>query len=71
LNAGGEGQPYSVQVDVHGAIGVEGGGLAAEGGDFSEDAHGLVGEGVEILGVDTGSCFGGHGWEGWVDGWGW
>jgi len=48
-------------VDVHGAIGVDGGGLAAEGGDFAEEADGLVGEGVEVLGVDAGGCFGGHG----------
>ncbi len=48
-------------MDVHGAIGVDGGGLAAEGGDFAEEADGLVGEGVEVLGVDAGGCFGGHG----------
>lgn len=48
-------------MDVHGAVGVDGGGLAAEGGDFAEEADGLVGEGVEVLGVDAGGRFGGHG----------
>lgn len=62
------GGAYAVQVDGDGAVGVEGGGLAAQGGDFAEEADGLVGEGVEVLGVDAGGCFGGHGWGGGMDG---
>ena len=47
-------------MDVDGAVGVDGGGFAAQGSDFAEDTNGLVGEGLEVLGVDAGSGFGGH-----------
>lgn len=57
----GFGGAYAGKMDVDGAVGVDGGGFAAQGGDFAEDADGLVGEGLEVFGVDAGGGFGGHG----------
>lgn len=53
-------KPYSVQEDIDRAVRVKSGGLAAERGDFAKDANSLIGEGVEVLGVDAGGRFGRH-----------
>lgn len=54
---------YAGEVNVDGAAGFDGGGFAAEGRDFAEDADGLVGEGLEVFGIYAGGGFGGHGVE--------
>ena len=55
--APGNASTYPVEVDGYGAIGVDGGGLAAERDDFAEDTHGLVHEVLEVVGVDAGRRF--------------
>ena len=52
---------YTIEMKVHRAVRIDGGCFAAERDDFAEDAHRLVDEGFEVLGIDTGSGFGGHG----------
>ena len=54
-------ETYASQMHVDGATGFNGGGFAAQGGDFAEDTDGLVGEGLEVFGVYAGGGFGGHG----------
>lgn len=48
---------YPVEMDIDAAVGVEGGGFAMKGGDFAEEADGVVFEGFEVFGVDAGGGF--------------
>lgn len=43
---------HPVEMDGYGAIGVDGGGLAAKRNYFAEDTHGLIHESLEIAGID-------------------
>lgn len=47
-------------MDVDRAVGFDGGGLAAEGHDFAEDADSLVRKIFQVCCVDTRGGFGGH-----------
>ena len=51
---------YAGQVHIDRATGFNGGGFTTKGGDFAQDADGLVGEGLEVFGVYTGGGFGSH-----------
>ena len=51
-------------MDIDAPVRVDCCGFSAQGDDFAEDADGLIGEGVEVFGVDAGGGFGGHGIEG-------
>lgn len=42
---------------------VDGGRFSAQRHYFAQDADGLVGEGVEVLGVDARGGFGSHEWQ--------
>ena len=48
-------------MDGYGAIGVDGCRLTTEGHDLTEDTHSSVHEVLEVVGIYTGGCFGGHG----------
>lgn len=48
---------------IYAPTGVDGGCFAAQRHYFAQDPDGLVGEGVEVLGVDAGGGFGSHGWQ--------
>lgn len=52
---------YPVQVYVYAPARIYCGCFAAQRHYAAEDADGLVGEGVEVFGVDAGGGFGGHG----------
>ena len=51
---------YPVEMDGYAAIGVDSCGFTMKGHDLAEDTHSLVHEILEVLGVYTGGCFGGH-----------
>ena len=63
-DARGDEGTYAVEVDGDGAARVQRGGLAVQREDFAHDADGLVAELLEVVGVDPGGRFRGHG-EGW------
>ena len=54
------GAAYPVQVYVYAPARINRGCFSAQRHYSAEDADGLVGEGVEVFGVDSGSGFGGH-----------
>lgn len=49
-----------IQKNSNGATGINDSGLASQRDDFSEYAHCLVGERLEVLGIDAGSSLRGH-----------
>ena len=61
LVVGMEGKTHPVQMNVDVPGGVQHGRFAAQGDDFAADAHHLVGEVFEVLGVDARGGFVGHG----------
>lgn len=54
---------YPVQKYIYAPARVDGGRFSAQRHHFAQDADGLVGEGVEVLGVDARGGFGSHGWQ--------
>lgn len=61
------GGTHSVEINDYGPVCFHHCRFASQRYDFTEDADGAVGEGIEILGVNTRGSFGGHGWT--VFGW--
>lgn len=53
---------HSVEINDYGPVCFHHCRFASQRYDFAEDADGSVGEGIEILGVNTRSSFGGHIW---------